>query len=196
MRLANGEGIFFTYELTCHPFNIKTWSPIVLLPIHHNWLWFNQFKVFKGDSGVKSTLKSNLPAVYYFQSFYVGWRRGMLLHDNSLSLPPLQMADGDFICAWRDTQVPTLELNHLGHSRGDTRSKTSLFGHKKHKHEPLTSCHVRLPHNNSPPTQSLAGTCHTQHNKLEVYSYCLQWSALLVWFTICSYALSWIFYHR
>jgi hypothetical protein len=26
------------------------------------------------DFGVKSTLKSNLPAAYYFQSFSVGWR--------------------------------------------------------------------------------------------------------------------------
>jgi hypothetical protein len=57
------------------------------------------------DFGVKSTLKSNLPAAYYFQSFSVGWRRCMLLHNNSLSLPPLQMADGDFICPWRNTQV-------------------------------------------------------------------------------------------
>lgn len=146
----------------------------------------------KGDFGVKSTLKSNLRTAYYFKAFTLdGEKRG------TLSLSHTNGWRGLHMCL----EGHTRKLRHLSsiiwatHAvTHDPRPKTPLFGHKKHKDEPLTSCHVRLPHNNSPPTQSLGGTCHAQHYKCKVNSRYLQWSVLLVWVTICIYALAWFFF--
>ena len=70
------------YNCTSYPFNINTWPPIGMLPIHFKWPPVHWFEVFKVNSKVTSILKSNLRAAYYFKGIYVGWMRGTLMYNN------------------------------------------------------------------------------------------------------------------
>ena len=94
------EGIIVC-ERTSHP-STKNSTPISLLLVHSKWSWVNEFVVFKASSGIKSTLKKQPPDCILIHGFYVGWMRGKLVYDSSLS-PQWRLeagADGWMRRAW------------------------------------------------------------------------------------------------
>ena len=84
---CRGQEITITYERTSHPFHIQTSLPIGVWLIHFPLLWWNLLGVFEANSGVKSTRRVTCEPhnTHYFQTCYVGWMRGTLVSDSSLS---------------------------------------------------------------------------------------------------------------
>ena len=62
------------YECTSHPSNIKAQPLKTLLSIHVKWPQIDYCRVFKANSNVNSTWKSNLHDAYYFKALMLDER--------------------------------------------------------------------------------------------------------------------------
>ena len=65
------EGIIVYKCSISHPSNIKTWTPIVLLPIHLKLPMVHKLWIFEANFNIKQLKKCNPWATYYFRAFHV-----------------------------------------------------------------------------------------------------------------------------